>query len=53
MAGNELTTISLPKTTVERLKALGCKGETYDDIVCRLLEKKNCKGLKYEKEALA
>lgn len=34
----ETTTVQLLKTTVERLKKLGSKGETYDDIIQRLLE---------------
>lgn len=32
------TTIRVSKSTVERLKKLGHKGETYDEIVQRLLE---------------
>jgi len=32
------TTITLLRTTVERLKKLGHKGQTYDEIVQRLLE---------------
>lgn len=31
------TTIQISKTTRDRLKALGKKGETYNDIVERLL----------------
>jgi len=34
----ETTTITLSKATVERLKKLGHKGETYEDVVQRLLE---------------
>jgi len=33
-----ITTIRLKKETVEKLKDLGKKGETYDDIVNRLIE---------------
>jgi len=33
-----ITTIRLKKETVEKLKNLGKKGETYDDIVNRLIE---------------
>ena len=34
----KLTTISLTRELVERLKALGRKGDRYEDIICRLLE---------------
>ncbi|MEM3563496.1 MAG: hypothetical protein QXR19_09720 [Candidatus Jordarchaeaceae archaeon] len=34
----DLTTIQLSKTVRERLKKLGKKGETYDDIIKRLIE---------------
>lgn len=34
----DLTTIQLSKTVRERLKKLGKKGETYDDIIRRLIE---------------
>ena len=34
----EMTTIPLSKVTVERLKKLGTKGQTYEEIVQRLLE---------------
>ena len=33
----ETTTIQLEVKTVERLKAIGKKGETYEDIIKRLL----------------
>jgi hypothetical protein len=33
----EFTTIQVTKVTRERLKKLGKKGETYDEIVTRLL----------------
>jgi len=35
----ELTTIPLYKQTREKLKAFGFKGETYDQIITRLMEK--------------
>lgn len=35
----EKTTIELSTGTRDRLKDLGKKGETYDDIICRLLKK--------------
>lgn len=35
----ELTTIPLYKQTRERLKSFGFKGETYDQIIKRLMEK--------------
>jgi len=34
----ELTTIQISKETREMLKELGKKGETYDDIIRRLIE---------------
>ena len=34
----KLTTISLTRELVERLKALGRKGDRYEDIIRRLLE---------------
>jgi len=34
----ELTTIQISKETREMLKELGRKGETYDDIIRRLIE---------------
>ena len=35
----EITTIKLKKTTLEKLKKLGSMGETYDDVVNVILEK--------------
>ncbi len=35
---SELTTITLAKETVERLKNIGKKGQTYNDIINRLIE---------------
>jgi hypothetical protein len=34
----EYSYVRLRKETVERLKRLGFKGETYDDIINRLIE---------------
>ncbi len=39
---NEKTTILVTKKTRKQLKALGRKGETYDDIIVRLMEEINC-----------
>lgn len=33
------TSIRVKKSTVERLKRIGRKGETYDEIINRLLDK--------------
>lgn len=38
MTRNDSTTISLDRSTRDRLKDLGAKGETYDDILRRLLD---------------
>lgn len=38
---NEKTTILVTKKTREQLKALGRKGESYDDIITRLMEEIN------------
>jgi len=37
---NRLTSIRVQKETVELLKERGRKGESYDDIIKRLLEKR-------------
>jgi len=37
------TTIKVRKTTLERLKDIGRKGETYDDIIQRLFTKARIK----------
>ncbi len=37
---NRLTSIRVQKETVELLKERGRKGETYDDIIKRLLDKR-------------
>lgn len=34
----EITTIQLTKKTRERLKSIGKKSETYDDIINRLID---------------
>lgn len=36
--GKDITTIQVSKTIRDRLKELGKKGETYDEIIERLLE---------------
>ncbi len=36
---NELTSIKIKRETRDVLKSLGKKGETYDDIVNRLLDR--------------
>ncbi|MGD2249713.1 MAG: hypothetical protein PVF58_14995 [Candidatus Methanofastidiosia archaeon] len=38
MNTNEKTTILVTKKTREQLKTLGKKGETYNDIIIRLME---------------
>ncbi len=35
---NDLTTIQISKMTRDRLKKLGTKGETYDQVLMRLIE---------------
>lgn len=35
----DITTIQITKETREKLKKIGRKGETYNDIILRLLEK--------------
>ena len=43
MANQESTTIQLSKETREQLKELGKMGETYDDVIKRLIKKaKEC-----------
>jgi len=39
MAKSDVTTIQIMKETREELKGLGSKGETYDEIIKRLLKK--------------
>jgi len=36
---SDKTSIQLSSETKDRLKKLGLKGDTYDTIVCRLLDK--------------
>ena len=38
------TTIRIRKSTAEKLKKLGKKGETYEDIILRLLKKSGDSG---------
>lgn len=39
------TTIRITKTTKEKLKALGKKGDTYDDVISKLIgEIEKCRG---------
>ena len=42
MAKTESTTIQITKETREELKTLGSKGETYDEIIKKLLQYKEC-----------
>ena len=43
MAKTDITTIQVSKETREELKTLGSKGETYDEIIKKLLQhKKAC-----------
>ncbi len=43
MANQESTTIQLSKETRDQLRGLGKMGETYDDVIKRLIEKvKRC-----------
>jgi predicted CopG family antitoxin len=40
MSDEDLTTIQLKKKTRERLKKEGDKGESYDDVINRILDEK-------------
>jgi len=40
---NKNTTIQLAVKTRDELKALGTKGETYDEIIARLIKAYKCK----------
>ncbi len=40
----EMTTISVRNLTRERLKALGSMGDSFDDVLTRLLDNHNKKG---------
>jgi predicted secreted acid phosphatase len=56
MKGGEIVTnrdvsaIWLPKSTIEKLKRAGLKGETYNDIILRLLETNDRKRRVVEKK---
>ena len=39
MDKEKLTSIKIRKETAERLKELGRKGETYDDVLTRILDR--------------
>jgi predicted CopG family antitoxin len=39
-ADDENTTIQVKRRTAEALRELGSMGESYDDVICRLLQKK-------------
>lgn len=43
---NDKTSIQLSRETKARLDKLGIKGDTYDDILCRLLDQAGVKGRK-------
>lgn len=47
-----MTTVKLDKKTIEKLKQYGFMGETYDDLICRLLlketKRKGNEKVKYE-----
>ena len=56
----EFTTFKVSKKLTERLKELGCEGESYEDIIWRLIDNKNeyvdieaVQQLRRELEALA
>ena len=38
---SEYTTLKVSKKLTEKLKEFGCKSETYEDIIWRLIENKN------------
>ena len=40
MSDNSYTTIRLKRETVEILKEIGKKSETYDDVISRLIEER-------------
>ncbi len=44
----EKTTIQIKKSTVTRLKSYGKKGETYDDVLNRLLDGSNPQRIAYK-----
>ena len=39
---NDYVVIRLSRETREKLKELGNKGDTYEDIICKLLEDEKC-----------
>jgi len=45
MSDEDLTTISLKKGTRDRLKKYGAKGESWDELVNRILDEKEGKEL--------
>jgi transcriptional regulator len=45
MSETETTTILIKKSTRNKLKVLGNKGDTYDDIIEKLIESKENSGL--------
>lgn len=45
------TTVALRRSTVSLLKELGKKGESYDDIVRKLLEKMGISSMESQREA--
>jgi hypothetical protein len=49
----DVSAIWLPKSTIEKLKKAGFKGETYNDIILRLLETMNRKRKIGEKEEIS
>lgn len=46
MAENEVTRVPLTKATRELLKKVGCKAETYDEIMRRLVKEAGYKNQK-------
>lgn len=45
----DLTTIPLSKATRDRLRALGRKGETYDELLNRLMDAYGQRTVEFEK----
>lgn len=45
----DLTTIPLSKATRDRLRALGRKGETYDELLNRLMDAYGDRTVEFEK----
>jgi len=37
----EMTTLQVKKTTRDRLKGIGSKGETWDDLLNRMMDERN------------